>query len=198
MKYLSAETLINAWITTSSAHGKAAINWILQRVNSSDGTRNPSLWATKRMAPSQESNGCTLPSKPLNFIQKCRKLSECGLMPVHWNSISLFRYLYTHHYHRVKSWAKPQFYRIKTFKKLCWYTLEATDEMQSQGSVTITNSHHLLICHLLIYYKISCGLLLQNFFSQIYGDTLFAINFSKASLKSHLEFCQVPNLINIY
>lgn len=61
-KCLSAETQINAWITTSSAHGKAAINWILQRVNSSDGTRNSSLWATERMAPSRESKGCTFPT----------------------------------------------------------------------------------------------------------------------------------------
>lgn len=53
---------------------------------------------------------------------------------------------------KVKSWAKPQFYRIKTFKNLRWYTLKATDEIQSQESVIITTSHHLLICHLLTYY----------------------------------------------
>lgn len=58
------------------------------------------------------------PSPANHFIlPRNAENSECGLMPVHWNLISLFKYLYMHHYYRVKSWVKPQFYRIKTYKK---------------------------------------------------------------------------------
>lgn len=51
---------------------KDRLNWILQRVNNSDGTQNSSLWATERMAP-RESKGCTFPSKPLHLTQKWKK-----------------------------------------------------------------------------------------------------------------------------
>lgn len=50
---------------------------MVQRVNSSDGTQNPSLWAAEWTAPSQQRKGHTFPGKPLHLTQNCRKLSEC-------------------------------------------------------------------------------------------------------------------------